>query len=154
MKFSRIAVLASGIALALGAQAQTSDSFKKMDRDGDGFISREEAAAVRGFDRAFGEADANKDGRLDASEFTTAEAYHQRLQAGGYVSDSALTAKVKTALVRETGLKSMDVNVETYNGRVLLSGWVDSEDQRKKALNVARHVDGVIEVRDGMNVKN
>ena len=74
---------------------------------------------MRGFDRAFPEADANRDGRLDVNEFTTAEAYHQRLQAGGYVSDSAHTARVKTALVRESGLKSMDVNVENYNGRVL-----------------------------------
>ena len=154
MKVLKIAVVASSVAFALSAYAQPSDRFKSMDKDGDGFISKEEAAAVRGFDRAFPEADANHDGRLDANEFPTAEAYHQRLQAGGYVSDSALTAKVKTALVRETGLKSMDVNVETYNGRVLLSGWVDSEEQRKIALNVARHVDGVLEVRDGMNVKN
>lgn len=153
MRVLKFAVLASSAALALSAHAQPSDSFKSMDKDGDGFISKEEAAAVRGFDRAFPEADANRDGRLDVNEFTTAEAYHQRLQAGGFVSDSALTAKVKTALVRESGLKSMNVNVETYNGRVLLSGWVDSDEQRKQALNVARHVDGVVEVRDGMNIK-
>lgn len=154
MRVPKFAILASSVAFAFAVQAQPSDRFKSLDKDGDGFISKEEAAAERGFERAFGEADANKDGRLDTNEFTTAEAYHQRLQAGGYISDSALTAKVKTALVRERGLSSMDVNVETYNGRVLLSGWVDSEEQRKKALNVARHVDGVIEVRDGMNVKN
>jgi hyperosmotically inducible protein len=156
MRVLKFALLASSVALAAAgtAAAQAPERFKSLDKDGDGFISKEEAAAVRGFDRAMAEADANRDGRLDPSEFTTAEAYHQRLEAGGYVSDSALTAKVKTALVRESGLKAMDVNVETYNGRVLLSGWVDSEEQRKKALNVARHVDGVIEVRDGMNVKN
>jgi hyperosmotically inducible protein len=152
MKLRKIAVFTYGIALALGAQAQ-SDKFRSLDKDGDGFISREEAAAVRGFDAAMSEADDNKDGRLDADEFIKADSIFLRQETGNYVGDSALTAKVKTALLRERGLKSMDVNVETYRGRVLLSGWVDNEEQRKTALNVARHVDGVVEVRDGMNVR-
>ena len=155
MKLRKIAVIAAGLFVSTTALAQAQpERFSALDANGDGFVTREEAEALSGFAKAFDEADANRDGRLDASEFTTAEAYYQRLQVGGYVSDSALTAKVKTALVRERGLKSMDVNVETYNGRVLLSGWVDNEEQRKIALNVARHVDGVVEVRDGMNLKS
>ena len=155
MKLRKIAVYAAGWCVSMAALAQAApERFSALDANNDGFVSREEAEALSGFSKAFDEADANRDGRLDASEFTTAEAYYQRLQVGGFVSDSALTAKVKTALLRERGLKSMDVNVETYNGRVLLSGWVDNDEQRKKALNVARHVDGVVEVRDGMNLKS
>jgi len=47
----------------------------------------------------------------------------------------------------------MAVNVETSEGRVQLSGWVDNEAQRKKALQVASRVEGVKEVKDGMSVK-
>lgn len=152
MKSAKFALFAYGLAAAFAAGAQD-DRFRSLDRNGDGFVTREETTERPGFARAFDEADANKDGRLDASEWIMAEGYYERLQAGGFLSDSALTAKVKTALLRERGLKSMDVNVETYNGRVLLSGWVANEEQRKMALNVARHVDGVVEVRDGINVK-
>ena len=152
MKLRKIAVLTYGLAAAFAAQGQP-DKFRSLDKNGDGFLSREETTELHGFAPAFDESDDNRDGRLDANEFSKAEAYYQRLQVGGFVSDSTLTAKVKTALLRERGLKSMDVNVETYNGRVLLSGWVDNDEQRKKALNVARHVDGVVKVRDGMNLR-
>jgi hyperosmotically inducible periplasmic protein len=60
---------------------------------------------------------------------------------------------VKAALLRERGIKSTDVKVESNQGRVLLSGFVDSEDQKKRAVNVASGVDGVKEVRDGINVR-
>jgi hyperosmotically inducible periplasmic protein len=152
MKLGKIAVFTYAVATALAAQAQP-EKFRSLDKNGDGFISRDEAAALRGFDAALDEADDNKDGRLDADEFIKADSIFLRQQTGNYVSDSALTAKVKTALLRERGLKSMDVNVETHRGRVLLSGWVDNDEQRKTAVNVARHVDGVVEVRDGMNVR-
>jgi osmotically-inducible protein OsmY len=72
---------------------------------------------------------------------------------GKYVDDSVLTARVKTALLRERGLKSTDVSVQTYRGRVLLSGFVQDEEQRKKALLVASKVGGVASVRDGMTVR-
>jgi hyperosmotically inducible protein len=55
-------------------------------------------------------------------------------------------------LLRERGIKSTDVKVESNQGRVLLSGFVDSEDQKKRAVNVASGVEGVKEVRDGINV--
>ena len=152
MKLPKVAVLTLGMAAAFAAGAQA-DKFRSMDANGDGFVSREEAHAVPGFQDAFDEADENRDGRLDADEFVKADSLFLRQSTGNYVSDSALTAKVKAALLRERGLKSLDVNVETYRGRVLLSGWVDNEDQRKIALNVARHVDGVAEVRDGINVR-
>ena len=60
---------------------------------------------------------------------------------------------MKTALLRADDLKAMDVNVETDNGRVLLSGFVENDAQRKKALQVASTVDGVKEVKDGMTIK-
>src|SRR5215471_13722371 len=47
--------------------------------------------------------------------------------------DTAITAKVKAALIAEPGLKSMDINVETKDGTVTLSGNVDNSELRDKA---------------------
>jgi len=79
------------------------------------------------------------------------ESIHQREQMSSYVDDSWITTKVKAALVKE--LKSTNVSVETYRGQVLLSGFIDTESERKKALQVASSVQGVTGVKDGLVVK-
>jgi len=145
--------LASAIVVSFAAHAQPSDKFRGLDRDGDGFLSRDETGRIEGYDAAFTEADENRDGKLSPDEFTKAEAIHDRAMIGKYVDDSVLTARVKTALLREKGLKSTDVSVESYRGRVLLSGFVQDDQQRKKALLVASKVAGVHEVKDGMTVR-
>lgn len=142
------AVLAMGV-----AHAQPSDKFRSLDRNGDGFLTKDEVSQIQGYDRAFDEADDNRDGRLTPDEFIKFESIHDRQQLGKAVDDGVLTAKVKAALLRERGLKSTDVHVESHQGRVLLSGFVDSDDQKQRAARVASHVSGVKEVRDGMNVR-
>lgn len=69
------------------------------------------------------------------------------------VDDSALTAKVKAALLAEPGLKSMQIGVETKNGAVILSGSVDSATSRDRAKDVASGVAGVSTVVDQLTVK-
>jgi osmotically-inducible protein OsmY len=72
---------------------------------------------------------------------------------GQYVDDSVITTKVKTAVLREPGLKSSEINVETFKGVVQLSGFVSSRAEAKSALRVASAVDGVKSVKDDMQVK-
>ncbi len=72
---------------------------------------------------------------------------------GEYIEDSVITAKVKTAVLNEPTLKSSEVNVETYKGVVQLSGFVNSEDDIKKATEVARAVKGVTSVKNDMHLK-
>lgn len=151
MKF-RFALLAAALA-AGSVQAQPSEKFRSLDRNGDGFLTKDEASAIRGFDAAFAEADDNHDGRLNPDEFFKAESIYGRQQAGNYISDSVLTTRVKTALLRERGIKSTEVHVESSEGRVLLSGFVDTEEQKQHALRVASRVGGVRAVRDGLNVR-
>jgi osmotically-inducible protein OsmY len=146
----RLALLGS---LALASSGALAASFNDRDLNGDGFISKDEVSAIRGYDAALAEADDNRDGRLSRDEFTKAESIYERQQVGKYIDDSVLTAKVKAALLRERGVPSADVNVETRQGRVFLSGFVDTEDQKKRALNVASRVEGVREVRDGISVR-
>ena len=70
-----------------------------------------------------------------------------------YTSDAALTARVKTALISEPGVKSTQINVETARGVVSLSGFVDSQDMASKAVNAAQRVSCVREVKNDMRVR-
>ena len=72
---------------------------------------------------------------------------------GEYVDDAVLTTKVKAAIFNEPGLKSTEINVETYKGVVQLSGFVNSQADINKAVEVARSVKGVVSVKNNMRVK-
>jgi len=72
--------------------------------------------------------------------------------AGEVVDDSVLTAKVKTALVEDPVTKARQIDVETYRGVVQLAGFVDSEQEKARATELARAVTGVQEVRNDLKV--
>jgi osmotically-inducible protein OsmY len=72
---------------------------------------------------------------------------------GEYVDDTVITTKVKTAILEEPGLKSAEINVETFKGVVQLSGFVSSRASANKAAEIARGVRGVKSVKDDMRVK-
>lgn len=76
-----------------------------------------------------------------------------RESTGEYIDSSALTAKVKSALVKDEVVKARDVQVETFRGTVQLSGFVDTEAQKERATAVARSVVGVQEVKNNLIVK-
>jgi osmotically-inducible protein OsmY len=73
--------------------------------------------------------------------------------AGEAVDDSALATKVKSALIADPVVKGTQVEVEVFKGVVQLSGFVDSTANAQKAVNIARNVQGVKEVRNSMIVK-
>lgn len=72
---------------------------------------------------------------------------------GTQIDDSALTASVKSALMANDNVRSLDIDVETNNGVVQLSGDVTSQTQIDQALQVARGVSGVREVENRLTVK-
>jgi osmotically-inducible protein OsmY len=72
---------------------------------------------------------------------------------GEYIDDSAITAKVKTALFNEPALKSNEISVETFKGRVQLSGFVSSRANIDTAVQVAQAVGGVASVKNDMQLK-
>ena len=47
----------------------------------------------------------------------------------------------------------MEINVETFKGRVQLSGFVSTQANASTAINVARGVTGVRDVKDDMRLK-
>ncbi len=72
---------------------------------------------------------------------------------GEYIDDSAITAKVKDGIFREPTLKSSEINVETFKGIVQLSGFVSSQPNMDKAVEIAKGVKGVQSVKNDMRNK-
>jgi len=64
------------------------------------------------------------------------------------VDDAAITAKVKTAIMAEPGLKSMQIDVDTKDAVVTLSGTVASAPLKDRAKEIASSVSGVRSVED------
>lgn len=77
--------------------------------------------------------------------------HHQ--STGQYIDDSTITTKVKAAILDDPDLHVTQVNVETYQGVVQLSGFVDEHSQIKKAEADARNVEGVRSVKNDLRVK-
>ena len=77
----------------------------------------------------------------------------QKEGTGEYVDDSAITLKVKAAILNEPTLKVAEINVETFKGVVQLSGFVNSQADINKAVAVTRGVRGVISVKNDMRHK-
>ncbi len=73
---------------------------------------------------------------------------------GNKIDDSVITAGIKTAMLQDTQMKSMDVAVVTRKGEVQLSGFVDNELQATHAIEVAKSVSGVQSVINNLKVKN
>lgn len=72
---------------------------------------------------------------------------------GTQVDDTVITAGVKAALLGDEAVKSFDLQVETRQGTVLLSGFVDSQAQIDQAVALASGVAGVARVENGVTLK-
>lgn len=72
---------------------------------------------------------------------------------GEYIDDTVITTKVKALILNEESLKSSEINVETFKGVVQLSGFVNSNADINKAIEVTRRVEGVTSVKNDMRLK-
>lgn len=76
-----------------------------------------------------------------------------RESTGEYVDDSVITTKVKAAFAAASDVKATEVNVETFKGVVQLSGFISSDTNSTRAVELARGVKGVKSVKNDMRVK-
>lgn len=72
---------------------------------------------------------------------------------GQYIDDSAITTKVKNAILQDPELKTLEIHVVTYKDTVQLSGFVGDSRMVAHAGSVARDVEGVKTVQNNLLVK-
>lgn len=72
---------------------------------------------------------------------------------GQYIDDKSLTMRVHHALASNPDYKFNDVNVTVFRGTVQLSGFVNNSDQKSRATDIAKNVQGVRDVEDNISIK-
>lgn len=71
---------------------------------------------------------------------------------GQGVDDKVLGVKIKTRLMEEPGIRSLNIDVDVYSGSASVTGTVASQEQKKKVLNLIRSVEGVKGVVDNLQI--
>jgi hyperosmotically inducible periplasmic protein len=74
-------------------------------------------------------------------------------RVGKEISDTLVTTKVQAMFYLDREVKAADIDVATHDGVVTLSGTVDNEAVRQKAVADARSTDGVKQVVDKLTVR-
>lgn len=72
---------------------------------------------------------------------------------GEYLDDSVITTKVKAAILEDPMTKVLEIKVTTFKGEVQLSGFVGSQAEANRAVELARGVKGVTSVKNDMQIK-
>lgn len=72
---------------------------------------------------------------------------------GTVIDDTAVTGRVKTALLSDPGIKSFDISVLTHKGEVQLTGFVNSQDQIEQAGKLAAAAEGASGVKNELMIK-
>lgn len=128
-------------------------AFKSLDRNHNSFLSREESAHDQDLADRFDLADSNHDGKLSDREYADTKSSLQQARVKSYLEDSTVTARVKAELLKDEGIRGLSISVETHRGQVILSGFVDKEEQIRRASEIASGVRGVISVKNSLILK-
>jgi hyperosmotically inducible protein len=74
-------------------------------------------------------------------------------QAEQALGDAALTAKIKSKMALDDTVKALSIDVDTSGGVVTVSGYVTSQLERSRAIQLAQETVGVTTVYDHLIVK-
>jgi hyperosmotically inducible protein len=72
---------------------------------------------------------------------------------GQVIDDGVITAQVKTKLIADSRTDAYKINVDTKGGVVQLTGFVDSDQARNSAGELARSVEGVRQVDNDLEIR-
>lgn len=91
----------------------------------------------------------------DQSAETVGRTIDQTIErAADVIDDATITTKIKTAIAREPNMSALQINVDTNNGAVTLTGTVDSKQTSDRATEIAQSVNGVKAVVNRLTVKS
>lgn len=83
----------------------------------------------------------------------TAPAMGDSKMPGTIIDDTVITTKVKTALLADSDIKGLDVNVDTSHGVVTLNGAVNNQTQIDRAGKIAGDTEGVASIVNKLTIK-
>jgi osmotically-inducible protein OsmY len=89
---------------------------------------------------------------LTLCAITIVSAQDKMQEKGAGFNDAVITELVTSALHNDPLLRKMSIAVETQDGVVRLSGFVDSMAQVDRAGDLARRIEGVSGVRNTIRV--
>lgn len=72
---------------------------------------------------------------------------------GEYIDDTVVTSRVKSVLLNDPAVSGLAINVETYKGTVQLAGFVKTVTERNRAVQLARDVKGVRQVKNDILIR-
>jgi hyperosmotically inducible periplasmic protein len=102
--------------------------------------------AGQGLDKAIGQV-------KDQGESAKAATEEAAKSVASSAADAGITVKVNAALVADTRLKVMQVNVDTRDGRVTLTGVAPDAQARDKSTALIKAIEGVVDVDNRLRVE-
>ena len=72
---------------------------------------------------------------------------------GDTIDDATITTRVKTAYINDPIVGALRIDVDTFKGVVTLSGRVKSKEEEQKAIQLARAIKGVSDVRSTLQIE-
>jgi osmotically-inducible protein OsmY len=68
--------------------------------------------------------------------------------------DLTITTRVKTAFINDQVVGKARIDVETFKGVVTLSGRVQSKEEEQRAIELARTIRGVVDVKSNLQIRS
>jgi hyperosmotically inducible protein len=76
-----------------------------------------------------------------------------RANVSAPTDDATITTRVKTAFINDPVVGAAKIDVDTFKGVVTLSGRVKNKDEEAKAIQLARSIKGVTDVKSTLQVQ-
>lgn len=169
--FARLDSSGNGLLLpneASKGKAFNKRTFAQADADRDGYIDQNEYVYYKtgnwpevakatdpsvAADAAVSKSTMNEEPANMATAETETDASSKR-PVGVVIDDSIITTRAKAKILATKELKTLDISVQTRQGEVTLSGFVDNESARMKAEEVVSGIEGVRSVNNTLQVKS
>ena len=72
---------------------------------------------------------------------------------GTTVDDAVITSSVKSSLIADDLVDAFEIEVDTYRNTVMLSGFVETQNQIERAVEIAKKTEGVEKVVNKLAIK-
>lgn len=69
------------------------------------------------------------------------------------IDDATVTTRVKTSLLNDAVVGGLRIDVDTFKGVVTLSGRVKTKEEEARAIELARKISGVTDVKSSLQIQ-